>query len=325
MQNNFPVSEIHFGERKLHVHLLAMGDSLTEGLSRVTGSTKIFLSPYVKALSSKLINAICSNGDRVQSVTSQVFAFRGRTSGMLVDEISSILFVNSSNRIDPFAIPADLHSILVDSTDVLGPHRVVIVCAVMAGSNDVLRAEGSRVGRALTVITLEETLSKVTAIHELCTDYARAVVHRSRSQLPVTIQLLPMGIPPMMLDPQTQTMRFVASRLEGKRNAVRAQYGYCFTSPSSWHAMNTQRLKIRDALVSPGHFFEGLELLVERKNEIDRAFPERLRSSVCQEAVDSDPFLVDNTTLWSDCIHLTPTGYDLLGEVVAGVLIRQLA
>lgn len=352
--------------QNIHVHIVAVGDSLTEGVLRAKeATTKLLMSPYVDSTKRSLMEKQqISGGDRIVSVTTQTFGFRGKSAAGVLYEASQRMFASESDRrnLIPSAIPADLRHVFLNHQDSdTGKevvHRVVMICSVLGGTNDILRTKGSTVAPTLPTIDPEDTMSSLLKLHHLCADYARAMAKRTvafDAPLNVQVLLLPIRLPPAMIDPSSVVHRRLVASLEGKRNSLRATYGYCTTLEPSWKAMLEHHRVVNDFITSPGRFIEGLERLAQTLRiedggnavgEGDKAFaPELARSSsmhpqgpqsgvptrkpivtvVSKEAVQLDEAaLPDDLGLWTDCLHLSVKGYYTMGQRVATVILQQL-
>lgn len=351
----------------VHIHLIAIGDSLTEGVVRKHGTTKLLYSPYshiVKEVLTSNASSALAGGDRIVSVTTQVFGFKGKTAGGVFYSTSSRLFKSDEERsqLIPAAIPADVQSVFLNHVDSDGGgkqvDRVVMVCAVMAGTNDLLRAEGSTVSDQPPLPT-SNTTENIFKIHQLCADYARAIAKRSLpadSSLYVQLLLLPIALPPVMLAHTSRVVRKINATMNEKKNPrLRSSYGYCLTEPPSADAMMRQRSKLNDIITSPGRFIERLEQLTqsmrledggEAVGKGDIAFaaamfgkaskakpqvtsvPSKRKkpivSLVSKEVVQFDSLFSDDVALWSDCLHMTHLGYEIIGKHVAHCIRQQI-
>ncbi|CUI12834.1 membrane-associated protein, putative [Bodo saltans] len=348
----------------VHVHVIGVGDSLTEGVLRAKeASTKLLTSPYVDHTKKSLLDKyrIISGGDRIVSVTTQTFGFRGKSAAGVLYETDRKMFASEIDRknLVPSGIPADLRHVFLnhqDSDSKEEVHRVVIVCSVLGGTNDLLRTKGSTVAPTLPSISTDDTMAHLIKLQHLCADYARAMAKRTvavDSPLHVQVLLLPISLPPAMIDPSSVVHQRLLRSLDGKRNSIRATYGYCTTPETSWKAMLEHRRVVNDFITSPGRFMEALEKLAQSLRiedggtavgQGDKVFARELNNEksvaagqstaptrkpivtiVSKEAVVLDENLFpDDVAVWSDCLHLTGKGYADMGVRVAAVIQQQL-
>jgi hypothetical protein len=349
--------------QNVHVHIIGVGDSLTEGVLRAKeATTKLLTSPYVEQTKRSLLekHRLISGGDRIVSVTTQTFGFRGKSAAGVLYEAGRKMFATDADRssLVPSAIPADLRHVFLNHQDSETSkeevHRVVIVCSVLGGTNDLLRTKGSTVAASLPSISTDDTMAHLVKLQHLCADYARAMAKRTvavDSPLHVQVLLLPMSLPPAMVDPSSVVHQRLLRSLEGKRNSIRATYGYCTTPEASWRAMLEHRRVVNDFITSPGRFIEALEKLAQTLRlddggaavgQGDKAFAQEPNGNratgpstaptrkpivtiVSKEAVVLDELLFpDDVTVWSDCLHPTAKGYTDMGARVAAVIQHQL-
>ena len=353
------LADVDHGPKWTHVHLCAIGDSLTEGITRVfSNPRKLKYRPYAPLVAELLRGhrGTLSNS-RVASVSHQTFAFKGRTAGGIVYDTSRKMFGTSVEIDNNFTsllrpggdemkrtprvkvVPPSLVKALRSghaTIDVAGPNgaqqqvvaieQILVVCAVMAGTNDVLRARGSAVSSPpLPPIPIDHTINHVVDLFGLCIRYHTQLRREQGEQAAVAnihFLLVPMGLPPAMFDPQSEILREgLIPFLVGKSGGKRSLFGYCLTPQASWKAMLQWRSEIHDMLVSPGRFHEELERFASAVGSSDHFL--RAGVGVSKEVVVFDDILTNNISLWSDCLHLTEVGYDLMAARIARVVKQQ--
>lgn len=351
--------------RNVHVHIIAIGDSLMEGVSRVRGtSTKLRTTPIAPMMATLLeTERSLVGGESIVSATSQVIGYRGQSSGQVLHQAGNVLFRNPHDReaLVPASIPAELSRVLlngVDSATGTHPvHRVVMVCLVMAGTNDMLRAPGSTFSE-LPPVTVDKTLRHNVELHRLCADYARAMLHRQIPQdstMDGSIVLLPSPPLPVMFGSGGSTdgggggglhpvVKALQSSVAHKPGALRF-VSYCFADAASQKAMLRFHAELVDRLTSPGQFLESLEALAkelrEREGIVD-TFGMGGRASgmqtnkrnnnlhvvtvVAKEVLRFDRTVFSSVQLkdWTDCLHPSMEGYQAMGKHAAQHVRQQL-
>ncbi len=360
-----------------HVHLCAIGDSMTEGIARVfSNPRRLKYFPYAPMVAEMLRGhrGVLSSSF-VASVSHHTFAFKGKTAAGILHEAASRMFgphhTVNTNRTALFGrggsggemgrtpklavVPSGLARVLTTgrtlveepnttaanftssaSSSPSSPLRevpveqVLIICSVMAGTNDVLRAEGSTVATpVLPPVPIATTLSSILDLLALCVRYHTQLRlelkgENDAEKVPhVSFLLLPLGLPPVMFDPSSEVLRDVIHPfLSGKSAGKRSLFGYCLTPFSSWSPMSKLRDEIHNILVSPGQFHDDLErLAADFLASRDQFLGAGVAST--NEVANFDTVLPDNQTLWTDCLHLSEVGYTIMATRIAQVIKQQ--
>jgi hypothetical protein len=104
--------------QNVHVHIIGVGDSL---LRAKEATTKLLTSPYVEQTKRSLLekHRLISGGDRIVSVTTQTFGFRGKSAAGVLYETGRKMFATDADRTSlvPSAIPADLRHVFLNHQD----------------------------------------------------------------------------------------------------------------------------------------------------------------------------------------------------------------